>query len=52
MATVVSPPIAGDAIHLLAKAIHQGTQPPERTLVAPTSFPLLKDLQKTHTAHA
>jgi ribose transport system substrate-binding protein len=45
-ATVVSPPIVGDAIHLLASALNAGAQPPERTLIAPTSFPSLKELQK------
>ncbi len=45
-ATVVSPPIMGDAIQLLASALNAGSQPPERTLVAPGSFPSLKELQK------
>src|SRR5579863_1288670 len=45
-ATVISPPIAGDALQLLSAAISAGSQPPERTLVAPSSFPVLKDLQK------
>jgi ribose transport system substrate-binding protein len=45
-ATVVSPPIMGDAIQLLASALNAGSQPPERTLVAPSSFPSLKELQK------
>lgn len=51
-ATVVSPPIAGDAIDSLAKAIRAGCQPPERTLIAPSSFPTMKQLQKARTAHA
>jgi len=45
-ATVVSPPLVGDAIQLLAAALKAGSQPPERTLVAPGSFPSLKELQK------
>lgn len=45
-ATVVSPPLVGDAMQLLASALKAGSQPPERTLVAPRSFPSLKELQK------
>ena len=45
-ATVISPPIAGDALQLLATALKTSSQPPERTLVAPHSFPPLKELQK------
>jgi ABC-type sugar transport system substrate-binding protein len=45
-ATVVSPPLVGDAIWLLAAALKSGTQPPPRTVVAPSSFPELKALQK------
>ena len=45
-ATVVSPPIVGDALELLSTAMKAGSQPPERTLVAPLSFPALKELQK------
>ena len=48
-ATVVSPPLIGDAIQLLATAIAAGTQPPERTVVAPLSFPSLKELSKPRT---
>jgi len=44
-ATVVSPPLLGDAVQLLATALETGAQPPERTLVAPGSFPPLKELQ-------
>ena len=43
-ATVVSPPLMGDALELLA--LNAGSQPPERTLVSPSSFPSLKELQK------
>jgi ribose transport system substrate-binding protein len=45
-ATVVSPPLVGDAMQLLASALQAGAQPPERTIVAPISFPSLKELQK------
>lgn len=45
-ATVISPPLVGDAIQLLATAIIAGSQPPERTVVSPSSFPALKELQK------
>jgi ribose transport system substrate-binding protein len=45
-ATVVSPPLVGDAMQLLATALRAGAQPPERTIVAPISFPSLKELQK------
>lgn len=51
-ATVVSPPIAGEAIHLLANALRAGSQPPERTLMAPGSFPAVKDLEKARAAAA
>jgi len=46
-ATVVSPPLVGDAMHLLATALKTGVQPPECTMVAPSSFPPLEKLQKT-----
>jgi len=45
-ATVISPPLVGDAMQLLANAVKAGSQPPERTLSAPSSFPALKELQK------
>lgn len=51
-ATVISPPIVGDALQLLSNAISAGSQPPERTLVAPSSFPALKELQKVRTLAA
>ncbi len=51
-ATVVSPPLLGDALHLLASALKAGSQPPERTLVAPSSFPSLKELQKARAQAA
>jgi ABC-type sugar transport system substrate-binding protein len=51
-ATVVCPPIAGDALELLSSAMKAGSQPPERTLVAPSSFPALKELQKARAQAA
>jgi ribose transport system substrate-binding protein len=47
-ATVVSPPIMGDALNLLTTALQKGSQPPERTLVSPLSFPALKELKDAH----
>jgi ribose transport system substrate-binding protein len=38
-ATVVTPPLAGMALEMLAKAIAGATKPPERTLTKPVSFP-------------
>ena len=51
-ATVISPPLLGDAMQLLAAARRSGSQPPERTLVAPTSFPALADLKRVRGASA
>lgn len=45
-ATIVSPPLMGDAMRVLVSALKKGSQPPERTLVAPRSFPALEKLQK------
>jgi ribose transport system substrate-binding protein len=45
-ATVVAPPLAGEAMQLLATALESGSQPPVRTLLPPTSLPALKELQK------
>jgi ABC-type sugar transport system substrate-binding protein len=45
-ATVVSPPLVGDAMQLMATALKTGTQPAERTLVQPSSYPVLKELVK------
>jgi ribose transport system substrate-binding protein len=51
-ATVISPPLLGEAMELLANALKSGAQPPEKTLVAPNSFPAVKDLQKARGAAA
>ena len=45
-ATVVSPPLLGDALTLLANTVKAGAQPPERTMVARSSYPALKELQR------
>jgi ABC-type sugar transport system substrate-binding protein len=44
-ATVISPPIMGSALEMLASALQKGGQPPERTIVSPSSFPTLKELK-------
>jgi ribose transport system substrate-binding protein len=51
-ATVISPPLIGDAMQLLFSAMDAGSQPAERTLVAPRSFPELKELQKSRSKSA
>lgn len=51
-ATVISPPLVSDAIHLLTTALTTGAQPPERTLIAPSSFPSLPELQRTRAKAA
>jgi ribose transport system substrate-binding protein len=43
-ATVVIPPNAGKAVEMLAHALKAKSQPPERTLTTPTSFPPLASL--------
>lgn len=43
-ATVVSPPLLGEAMRLLTSSLNSGSQPPERTLVAPTSYPAVTEL--------
>jgi ABC-type sugar transport system substrate-binding protein len=45
-ATIVSPPLTGDAMSLLSSAVRTGSQPAERTLVEPSSFPALPELHK------
>jgi ribose transport system substrate-binding protein len=51
-ATIFSPPLVGDAIHLLANSRSTGTQPEERTLVAPSSFPAMQELTLKRSAAA
>ncbi len=43
-ATVVIPPMAGLAIELVAKALHSGLMPPEKTLCAPQSLPNIAEI--------
>jgi ribose transport system substrate-binding protein len=45
-ATVVVPANAGQAIEMLAPALAKGTQPPERTLTVPRSYPTVEVLSK------
>ncbi|HTW31382.1 MAG TPA: substrate-binding domain-containing protein [Candidatus Sulfotelmatobacter sp.] len=51
-ATVVSPPVTGDALHMLASARASHSQPPEITLLAPSSFPVLTELKRVHATAA
>src|SRR3954468_9694944 len=51
-ATIFSPPLVGDAIHLLANSRLTGTQPEERTLSTPSSFPALDELKRKQSAAA
>ena len=51
-ATVISPPLMGDAIRVLATAVESGSQPPERTVSAPSSFPALAELKKVRAQGA
>jgi ribose transport system substrate-binding protein len=45
-ATVVIPPLAGQALDMLVTAIRSGAMPPEITPVMPHSFPTLEALEK------
>lgn len=51
-ATIFSPPLVGDAIQLLATSRSGGTQPEERTLIAPSSFPALGELKRKRSTTA
>lgn len=51
-ATVISPPLAGEAIQMLSEALRTGRQPAERTSIAPNSFPALNQLQKSDSTGA
>jgi len=46
-ATIITMPTAGTALEILAKAVHGGTMPPERTLLPAKSFPSIAELQKS-----
>lgn len=43
-ATVITPPAAGLAVEILAKAARMGSKPDGRTVVAPISFPPVEEL--------
>jgi ribose transport system substrate-binding protein len=43
-ATIYLPPLAGTAIEILAKAMQEGTRPPERTMTVSFSIPTLDTL--------
>ena len=45
VATIITPPLAGLAIELLAKSLLGGQPIPERTLVPPTSYPPVEQLR-------
>ncbi len=51
-ASIISPPLVGDAIEILANSRLTGRQPDERTLSAPASFPTLGDLKRTRATAA
>ena len=51
-ATVLTPPLAGEAIQMLATAQSTNAQPPERTVLAPSSFPPLAELKRARGASA
>jgi ribose transport system substrate-binding protein len=44
VATVIVPANSGQAVEMLAQAIHGGTMPPEVTLTVPRSFPAIEEL--------
>jgi ABC-type sugar transport system substrate-binding protein len=45
-ATVIVPANAGQAVEMLANALTKGTQPPERTLTVPRSYPAVEALSR------
>jgi len=49
-ATVVIPAVTPNALEALVNAINKRVQPPERTLVAPESFPRIPDLLVKHAS--
>ena len=51
-ATVVVQALAGTAMEILATAIHTKKLPPEHTVFAPTSLPLLNELRPVASARA
>jgi len=51
-ATVIIPPLAGQAVDMLATSIRTGAMPPEMTLMAPQSFPALDAVGKSDRVRA
>jgi ribose transport system substrate-binding protein len=51
-ATIISPPLIGDAMEILASSRLTGRQPEERTMSTPSSFPALSDLKRKMAAGA
>jgi len=51
-ATIISPPLIGDAMEILASSRLTGRQPEERTMSPPSSFPALSDLKRKRAAGA
>jgi ribose transport system substrate-binding protein len=51
-ATIYAPPLVGEAIELLARSRKGGTQPQERTVLAPSSFPALNELTRKRATSA
>ena len=49
-ATVVTPPLTGFALEMLARSLQSHIQPAEYTSIAPTSFPLVEKLRASHSA--
>jgi ABC-type sugar transport system substrate-binding protein len=47
-ATVVVPTNSDVGLEMLVRSIQSGTQPPERSLTLPRSFPTFEDLVRTH----
>jgi ribose transport system substrate-binding protein len=47
-ATIYIPPLTGQAMELLAKAVQDGTQPPEHSLTTSYSIPALESLVPRH----
>jgi ABC-type sugar transport system substrate-binding protein len=44
-ATIITAPAAGIALEILAKAVHIGAMPPDRTLIPPKSLPAVEELR-------
>ena len=47
-ATIYIPPLTGQAMEILAKAIQDGSQPPEHSLTTSYSIPALESLAPRH----